>query len=39
MRANVTISPQLQLKLDGVYDGGVGNVVVNNPPYSPNGRV
>jgi hypothetical protein len=33
------VSPNLQLVLDGVLDGGVPNVVTNNPPYSPVGRV
>ncbi|KAH6908431.1 glycoside hydrolase family 35 protein [Coprinopsis sp. MPI-PUGE-AT-0042] len=35
---NVTVSPTLKLKLDTVLDGGVGNVVVNNPKWSAEGR-
>lgn len=34
MTPNVTVSPSLNLKLDAVYDGGVGSVVTNNPPWS-----
>ncbi|KAH9480337.1 putative beta-galactosidase C [Psilocybe cubensis] len=37
MEPNTGISPNLQLTLDGVYDGGV-NVVTNNPKWSPQGR-
>ncbi|PFH51224.1 glycoside hydrolase family 35 protein [Amanita thiersii Skay4041] len=39
MTPGVTISPNLQLTLDAVYEGGVGNVVANNPPWSSSGRV
>ncbi len=38
MTPNVTIAPDLQLVLDAVYDGGVGNVVVDNPGWSAKGR-
>jgi len=38
MIPDVTISPDLQLTLDAVYDGGVGNVVTNNPVWSSAGR-
>ncbi|KAF8879099.1 glycoside hydrolase family 35 protein [Gymnopilus junonius] len=38
MTPNVTISPNLELTLDSVYDGGIGNVVTNNPPWSAVGR-
>ncbi|KAF5348545.1 hypothetical protein D9756_009580 [Leucocoprinus leucothites] len=38
MTPNVTITPNLQLTLDGVYEGGVGNVQVDNPKWSPVGR-
>ncbi|KAL0951714.1 hypothetical protein HGRIS_008390 [Hohenbuehelia grisea] len=38
MEPNVTISPNLQLSLDAVIDGGVGNVKVNNPKWSAAGR-
>jgi hypothetical protein len=35
---NVTIAPDLQLVLDGVYDGGVGSVKTDNPQWSAQGR-
>ncbi|KAJ3571523.1 hypothetical protein NP233_g3704 [Leucocoprinus birnbaumii] len=35
---NVTVAPNLQLTLDNVYEGGVGNVQVDNPAWSPTGR-
>ena len=38
MESNVTISPDLQLTLDGVYDGGVGKVKTDNPGWSSLGR-
>jgi len=38
MVPNVTVSPNLQLTLDAVYDGGVGKVVTNNPKWSHVGR-
>jgi hypothetical protein len=38
MLPNVTTQPDLQLTLDAVYEGGVGNVQVNNPQWSPQGR-
>jgi len=38
MIPDVAISPDLQLTLDAVYDGGVGNVVANNPMWSSAGR-
>jgi len=38
MTPNVTIAPDLELTLDSVYEGGVGNVQVNNPVWSPTGR-
>jgi len=38
MTPNVTIAPELELTLDNVYEGGVGNVQVNNPVWSPLGR-
>ena len=34
MEPNVTISPDLQLTLDGVYDGGVGKVKTHNPGWT-----
>ncbi|KAF5386540.1 hypothetical protein D9757_005888 [Collybiopsis confluens] len=37
MTPNVTIAPQLQLMVDGVFKGGL-NVTVNNPAWSPEGR-
>lgn len=39
MEPNVTVTPQLQLTLDGVFSGGVGTVSTNNPLWSPQGRV
>jgi len=39
MTPNVTVAPNLQLFLDAVYDGGVGNVITNNPKWSTVGRV
>ncbi|KAF9451828.1 glycoside hydrolase family 35 protein [Macrolepiota fuliginosa MF-IS2] len=38
MTPDVPITPNLQLRLDGVYEGGVGNVQVDNPVWSPQGR-
>jgi len=38
MTPNVPITPNLQLTLDSVYEGGVGNVQVNNPVWSSQGR-
>ncbi|KAF8192161.1 glycoside hydrolase family 35 protein [Pholiota molesta] len=35
---NVTVAPDLQLVLDGVYDGGVGSVKTDNPQWSAQGR-
>ncbi|KAJ3785437.1 glycoside hydrolase family 35 protein [Lentinula aff. detonsa] len=39
MEPNVTVAPQLELTLDGVFSGGVGKVSTNNPPWSPEGRI
>lgn len=38
MLPNVTNQPDLQLTLDAVYEGGVGNVQVDNPEWSSRGR-
>lgn len=38
MTPNKTAAPDLQLVLDAVYDGGVGDVVSDNPPWSSQGR-
>jgi hypothetical protein len=38
LESDVPISPDLQLTLDGVYDGGVGNVKTDNPCWSSLGR-
>jgi len=38
MEPNVTISPQLELTVDGIFAGGVGNISTNNPVWSPVGR-
>ncbi|KAG2357219.1 glycoside hydrolase family 35 protein [Suillus spraguei] len=32
------VTPTLQLTIDGVYEGGVGDIKTNNPPWSPEGR-
>lgn len=34
MLPNVTVAPKLGLQVNGIYDGGVGNVAVNNPGWS-----
>ncbi|KIJ17952.1 glycoside hydrolase family 35 protein [Paxillus involutus ATCC 200175] len=34
----ITVSPTLQLVVDGVYEGGVGSIEVNNPGWSAEGR-
>ncbi|KIK71458.1 glycoside hydrolase family 35 protein [Collybiopsis luxurians FD-317 M1] len=39
MEPNVTVAPQLALTVDGIFTGGVGNITVNNPVWSPVGRV
>ena len=38
MESNVTISPTLELIADGVLEGGVGSIEVNNPVWSSQGR-
>ncbi|GLB38736.1 putative glycoside hydrolase family 35 protein [Lyophyllum shimeji] len=38
MTPGVPVTPDLQLVIDGVYDGGVGGVVTNNPRWSAAGR-
>ena len=38
MIPNTTVSPDLRLKLDAVYDGGPGEVKVDNPVWSSEGR-
>ncbi|KAK7019437.1 hypothetical protein VNI00_018047 [Paramarasmius palmivorus] len=35
---DVAVTPQLSLTLDGIFEGGVDEVVVNNPSWSPEGR-
>ena len=35
MEPNVTIKPTLELIVDGVVEGGVGGIAVNNPKWSP----
>ncbi|KAG2354709.1 glycoside hydrolase family 35 protein [Suillus spraguei] len=32
------VTPTLQLTIDSVYEGGVGGIETNNPPWSPEGR-
>ncbi|KAF9016306.1 glycoside hydrolase family 35 protein [Hymenopellis radicata] len=39
MEENVILSPNLQLVVDGVYEGGVGKISTNNPGWSAAGRV
>ncbi|KNZ71656.1 putative beta-galactosidase C [Termitomyces sp. J132] len=39
MTPGVPVTPNLQLSIDNVYDGGVGGIVTNNPPWSNVGRV
>ncbi|KAL0566470.1 hypothetical protein V5O48_015544 [Marasmius crinis-equi] len=38
MTPNVTISPQVRLRVDGVFQGGVGNITKSNPGWSAEGR-
>lgn len=38
MEPNAGVAPQLALTLDGIFTGGVGNITVNNPAWSPVGR-
>ncbi|KAG6888527.1 hypothetical protein C0995_007639 [Termitomyces sp. Mi166 len=38
MTPGVPITPDLQLTIDNVYDGGVGGIVTDNPPWSNVGR-
>ncbi|EIM81437.1 glycoside hydrolase family 35 protein [Stereum hirsutum FP-91666 SS1] len=35
---SVAISPQLNVTIDTILEGGVGGVVANNPAWSPEGR-
>ncbi|KAF4577239.1 hypothetical protein EYR36_005226 [Pleurotus pulmonarius] len=39
MESDIPITPDLHLTLDGIVEGGVGGVKVNNPAWSPVGRV
>ncbi|TEB20124.1 glycoside hydrolase family 35 protein [Coprinellus micaceus] len=39
MTPKVRIAPSLKLKLNSVYEGGAGNVVVDNPGWSAEGRL
>jgi len=34
MEPNTTISPNLTLEIDGVFEGGVGGILTNNPPWT-----
>ncbi|KAF9465360.1 glycoside hydrolase family 35 protein [Collybia nuda] len=38
MTPNTPVLPKLELDIDGVYDGGVGGVVTDNPKWSSTGR-
>ena len=33
MEPNVTVQPTLSLEIDGVFEGGVGGIVVDNPTF------
>jgi hypothetical protein len=32
------VTPTLQLTIENVYEGGVGGIETNNPPWSSEGR-
>lgn len=34
----VPVAPTLELTIDTVLEGGVGPIICNNPPWSPEGR-
>ena len=34
----VLVTPTLELTIDTVLEGGVGTIIYNNPPWSPEGR-
>ena len=34
MEPNTTISPNLTLEVDGVFEGGVGGILTNNPTWT-----
>ena len=34
----VPVVPTLELTIDTVLEGGVGPIICNNPPWSPEGR-
>jgi hypothetical protein len=38
MEPNVNITPELELAVDAVFDGGVGTVETDNPTWSAHGR-
>ncbi|KAF9522175.1 glycoside hydrolase family 35 protein [Crepidotus variabilis] len=38
MTPNVTIAPRLRLKIDGIYESGIGKISAINPGWSANGR-
>lgn len=33
MEADAQIAPTLSLQVDGIFEGGVGEIVTNNPPF------
>ncbi|KAJ3775849.1 glycoside hydrolase family 35 protein [Lentinula raphanica] len=35
---NVSISPRLNLTIDGIFSGGIANITTNNPSWSSDGR-
>ncbi|KAK0504453.1 glycoside hydrolase family 35 protein [Armillaria luteobubalina] len=39
MEEGIPITPLLRLAIDGVFDGGVGQIATNNPSWSPRGRL
>ncbi|KIK65261.1 glycoside hydrolase family 35 protein [Collybiopsis luxurians FD-317 M1] len=38
MEPDTTISPQLELTVDGMFSGGISGIRTNNPSWSPEGR-
>jgi hypothetical protein len=35
---DIKLTPSLHLEIDGIFDGGVGEIVPNNPRWSLEGR-
>ncbi|KAK0457453.1 glycoside hydrolase family 35 protein [Desarmillaria tabescens] len=38
MEEGVSVMPFLRLAIDGVFEGAVGHIAINNPSWSPQGR-